>query len=156
MYIIRFGSGTDDKVSKVDGLDEEFLPSSESDEFPDPAPVKCPNCSRWTPSHDDRCIWCSITFNPEAAREPDYRTVESPAKDKARRDFLEMITNGEVDTDNNESARQLAHIISRYPELLDHVEKIQELLDRFDINSEMDGNEDDNSDEGSGANSVVD
>lgn len=136
VYVTRFGSGTDDKISKSDGLDEEFLPDSENEEFPDPAPVKCPNCSRWTPRYDNKCIWCATKFNPEAAQEAKKSTPDTPTKDKARRDLLDMVTDGEIDKEDIESARQLANVVSRYPELLDYADQIQDLLDRFDVDEE--------------------
>jgi site-specific recombinase XerD len=137
-YITRFGSGTDDKVAKSDGLDKKFLPESEDEELPDPAPVMCPNCSRWTPSYDEECIWCATTFNPKAAKEANHRAVEDPVKDEARRDLIEMVTNGDIDEEDIESAQELAHIVSRYPELLDYANEFQDLLERFEVDSDDD------------------
>jgi len=133
VYITRFGSGTDDKIAKSDGLSRESLPQSDHEEFADPAPVQCPNCSRWTPRYEETCLWCSTGFNPSALREAEHQVEDTPVKTKARRDLIELVTNGEINEEDIESARELANVIKGYPELLDYAEDIQELLSRFDV-----------------------
>ncbi|WP_167837485.1 site-specific integrase [Halosimplex halophilum] len=142
-YINRFGSGTDDKISKSDGLAESDLPDSDHEELPDPAPVKCPNCSRWTPGYPDECIWCSTRFNTDAAKEAEHRDVESPVKDQARRDLIDLVTNGELTEENIETARQLAEVVRQHPEILDFGDSLQELMERHNVKENGSGESDD-------------
>lgn len=142
-YITRFGSGTDDKISKSDGLAESDLPDSDHEELPDPAPVKCPNCSRWTPGHRNKCLWCVTNFNTDASKEAEHRDVESPVKNQARRDLINLVTNGELTEENIETARQLAEVVRQYPEILDFGDSLQELMERHNVKEYGSGESDD-------------
>lgn len=147
VYIVRYGSSTDDKIAKSDGLSEEHLPESDHEEFRDPAPVLCPNCSRFTPRYDSKCIWCKTKFNPDKVEEIEQDGVESPseqkAKEEARSDLLELITNGEITEESVVSARKLRRVIEDYPELLDHADKLRELVEPS--SEDDDGDDDDDS-----------
>ncbi|MCL9815292.1 site-specific integrase, partial [Natranaeroarchaeum aerophilus] len=147
VYIVRFGSSTDDKIAKSDGLSEEHLPESDHEEFHDPAPVLCPNCSRFTPRYDSECIWCKKEFNPNAVEEVEHSNVESPseqkAKEEARSDLVELITNGEITEESVVSAKKLRRVIEDYPELLDHADKLRELVEPS--SEDDDGDDDDDS-----------
>lgn len=170
VYVARYGSGADNKVARSDGLKEEFIPDSEHEELIDPAPVRCPNCSRWTPSYDNECLWCVSTFNPTAAQEAEHRDIEGPVKEEARRDLIKMVTSGKIGEDDIESARELADVIRRYPELLDYADDFKEFLERYNLTltdeDEDDGEEeegeededeeDEDDDDGVGATPMID
>lgn len=150
VYVARFGSGSDNKISKSDGLPEEHLPDSDHEEFPDPAPVMCPTCSRWTPSYDEECIWCATSFDPTDVRaaEPAVKTepedkIDEAEKRRVKRDLMEKLTNGELTAANLKSAQDFEEVIRKYPELLDHADKLLDFYRRLRDDDDDDDNDDD-------------
>lgn len=139
VYIKRFGKSAADKIAKSDGLPKEDLPESDHKELADPAPVQCPTCSHWTPRYTNECIWCATTFDSSSAveAEPAVKSqaeekIEEEKKKQVRRDVIKLVSENELSADDIETAKQLSEVIEKYPDLLDHADTLQDLLNDDD------------------------
>lgn len=134
-YVSRFGKATARHIAKADGVvveadvpDDSVTNSVSLDTKADGpiAPVRCPNCNEWTPRHRETCLWCpSETTVDEAAQTTSDRVTPSKEAREARTDFIKMVTNGELSTEDIETMEDVADAISEFPGLFDHIEELR-------------------------------
>lgn len=121
-YIARFGGATQLHIARHDGV-----PVGEEDE-PEPiVPVNCGNCSRWTPRYLDECMWCS--YDVEASHDV---TIDDLEQSPGEGDLLDMILDGEVEAEDLRGVKRVLPVIRARPDLLERVDEIISLLDRFE------------------------
>lgn len=128
-YIARFSDKTGAKIAVAEGREDE-----QEAENPPITPVQCPECDRWTPRFREDCLWCPASFDVEdLAEAEDAAAVEeaisrSEEFQEVRDDVIRMATDGELTADDIQKARDLEPAIRAYPDLLDHLDTLQQLI----------------------------
>lgn len=123
-YIAEFGNRSRKYIAMADGADITL----EEEESPI-VPVICDGCSRYTPRHREKCLWCSAETTAELAR--NSVLVSNPSIADEGEDLLDMITEGEATSDDLQAVLKLEHIIKKRDDLWERLPQYVELADRM-------------------------
>jgi len=133
-YIARFKKKTDEDIAMGDGLSGEHLDLDDPEEVPDPAPVNCPTCERWTPSHRTTCLWCEAEFDPDGLEQatPDVVLQEDAKQRELRDEFMADVAQDNVDPDELEVAVRFGDFLANNEEAADAAAQLRDALDDDD------------------------
>lgn len=127
-----------EKIGAAEGMEidsEEFTP-------PEMAPVNCPQCGEYTPSHRDDCIWCPARFDPHEVEsvseaDGDEAIKRSDRFKDTRDDVVKMVTSGDLNAEDIQTAKDLERAIREFPDLLDEMDELRALLNSAEDDEEM-------------------
>ena len=113
-YIARFGGESDNEYAKLHGLEVE-----EDDSEP-LGPVECPRCSKETPRHKEKCVWCNQPL--------EYSGIESieQGEKEVRNMFFKFARENPEILDDLERSRELAELLEDNPELIEDARELVE------------------------------
>ncbi|WP_306058544.1 tyrosine-type recombinase/integrase [Natronococcus wangiae] len=117
-YVAVFGEESEREIAKAYGADVE------KDE-PEPlVGVECPRCTRETPRHEDRCMWCGQLLDPAAIDTVRQNETE------VRRAALRLVEQDPDVVDRIERSERLMELLESQPELEEDIfELATELAD---------------------------
>ncbi|WP_436343973.1 tyrosine-type recombinase/integrase [Natronorubrum sp. FCH18a] len=115
-YIAVFSGESEREIAKAYGADVE-------EDEPEPlVGVECPRCTRETPRHKDRCMWCGQLMDPAA--QDTIRENESEVRSAA----LQLVQQDPETVDRIERSERLMDLLEDRPELEEEVFELAEEL----------------------------
>lgn len=119
-YIAVFGEESEREIAKAYGADVE-------EDEPEPlVGVECPRCTRESPRHEDRCIWCGQPLDPAAVES--IRRNES----EVRRAALQLVRQDPDVVDQINRSERLMEILADRPDLEEEIFELATELDSRD------------------------
>lgn len=125
-YVAKFGKQASRDLAEIEGADVE-----KGDRTKKIAPIKCPNCSQYTPRFRDTCLWCGTEIDPEASRDADtaVRAMKESSNESYKR-LVRLAANGELDEENINFGEMFADIVREDPEAIDKIRELFDMQDR--------------------------
>jgi hypothetical protein len=125
-YVAKFGKQASRDLAEIEGADVE-----KGDRTKKIAPVKCPNCSQYTPRFRETCLWCGTGVDPEASRDADtaVRAMKESSNESYKK-LVRLAANGELDEENINFGEMFADIVREDPEAIDKIRELFDMQDR--------------------------
>jgi len=130
-YKARFDDAADQHVANADGANIKI-----EEEHADPAPVKCPQCEKWTPRHLSDCFWCDTDIILEETEDATTKVLDTDVERVKRRnkraELLGEVGQGEIEPEVLDRVLPFADVIDEDPDIIDDARKFLDMREQAD------------------------